>query len=108
MPQNYKNKLRVYCKTIIQENIYKIQATETQLSIISQLSKLIDLLNVTHIGIYYHNQYEINILDLMQLRTDLIFSLPKVIEDNLIYTKYSLGDKLIKNKFNLYESHNST
>lgn len=103
MSQNYKNKLRDYCKTIIRDNIYKIQASETHLAIISQLSRLIDLLNVTHVGIYYHNQYEINILDLLQLRTDLIFSLPKIIEDNIIYTKYSLGDKLTKNKFNLYE-----
>lgn len=108
MLNNCKPKLRVDCKTIIQKNIAKIQASETQFAIINQLWQLIDLLNVWHIGVYYPNQYEINILGLMELRTDLSFSLPKIIGQEMIYSKYNLGDKLTKNIFNIYESNDTT
>ncbi len=107
MLNNCKPNLRVDCKAIIQKNIAKIQDKETQFAIINQLWQLIDLLNTWHIGIYYPNQYEINILKLMELRTDLSFSLPKIIDEEMMFTKYNLGNKLTKNKFNIYES-NST
>lgn len=102
----HKQNLRIYCKTIVKENSSKIQAIKTQLIIINKLSHLIDKLQVKHVGIYYPNQYEIGLLGLFKKRADLLFSLPKIIDKEIIYTQYNLGDKLIKNKFDIYETEN--
>ncbi|XVN42815.1 MAG: 5-formyltetrahydrofolate cyclo-ligase [Candidatus Rickettsia vulgarisii] len=103
----HKQNLRTHYKTIIKENISKIQLAETQLIIINKLNQLVDKLQVKHIGIYYPSQYEINLLGLLKTRTDLLFSLPKIVDKEIIYTQYHLGDKLVKNQFNVYESENT-
>lgn len=67
-------------------NYERLKKAETK--IIEALSKDLEFLNSTYIGIYYPMYIEINLLNLINLYPDKVFGFPKIIGHDMIFVSY--------------------
>ncbi|MFY9590340.1 5-formyltetrahydrofolate cyclo-ligase [Rickettsia endosymbiont of Halotydeus destructor] len=98
-----KPALRYYFRNFLRKNKDKINSEITKKLIINKLNILIDELKVTTIGVYYPLLLEINILEIIKLRPELTFFLPKIVKNEISYGLYTRNTPLILNRFNIYE-----
>lgn len=72
--------------------------------IIKKISHDINFKKSKTVGIYFPILGEIDITELVKLYPEKKFCIPKICENEMIFTKYEIGDKLVCSKFNTKET----
>ena len=102
-------------KDEIRKNYLNFRKSYDSFYIESESKKIVEKISIDPnfkkskiVGIYFPILGEIDITKITSLFPGKVFAIPKIINQEMIFTKYNLGDELVKSSFNTLEVNNNS